>query len=245
MGALTFDCYTTRCKDRDRTLRSSPRSLLQPSPCRRVSAWASPLKLLQAHLTDTNRNRRAGSAGSPRTALHHSRARPTVPLWTFLWCAGPRCDARVPQLPKSARSRPLLKLLAHPRPCTPSCTYKAARSKPRLLKAVLAQSHISLSSVPPCSRLPPRSRLLSRSKTRSLIAALVLAARLLGSVFAVQCTLLSMAAALLPRGVAIVVSEPILYCCVHVLRRAPWTLLCAHARRLFRACCVTVLPHSE
>lgn len=76
-----------------------------------------------------------------------------------------------PQLPKAARSRPLLKLLAQghalraarARPRAQS----RAHSKPRSLKKPHSLKATSLSSVPR-SRLPPRSK----SKPRSLIAAL-------------------------------------------------------------------------
>lgn len=110
-------------------------ALLQPSPCRRVSVWASPLKLRQAHRTDTNRKRRAGSAGSPRTALHHSRARPTVPL-----ILGLSRGVQVPVVLPEFHSFP--SPLAQDR-CS-SCSRKAVHSEllaqGRALKAALARS---------------------------------------------------------------------------------------------------------
>ena len=48
----------------------APIALLSCNPRLAASVWASPLKLRQAHPTDTNRKRRAGTPGPPRTALH-------------------------------------------------------------------------------------------------------------------------------------------------------------------------------
>ena len=73
IGALAFDCSTTRCMDRNciaTVTRTRCLAFWQPSPCQIVSMWAAPLKVRQTQLT----------ASVKQAHLDHPA--PTAPLAT-------------------------------------------------------------------------------------------------------------------------------------------------------------------
>ena len=142
--------------------------------CPSVCLWASPLKLQPTHQTDTGTERCAGALRCFRInyiTLHCSRARLTVPLWAFLWCAGPRCCPSSGRHPKAARSGPLAQGRAHAARAGPSSLKSSRLAQRRLAQSCLAQSRIAQRLPRPKLRRskPPRSR--AASLTSRLVVA--------------------------------------------------------------------------
>ena len=140
--------------------------------CPSVCLWASPLKLQPTHQTNTGTERCAGALRCFRInyiTLHCSRARLTVPLWAFLWCAGPRCCPSSGRHPKAARSGPLAQGRAHAARAGPSSLKSSRLAQSRLAQRRLAQSCLAQSRI--TQRLP-RPKLLRSKPPRSRAASL-------------------------------------------------------------------------
>ena len=155
----------------------APIALLSCNPRLAASVWASPLKLRQAHPTDTNRKRRAGTPGPPRTALHRL-CLPDSATFDFLLqvslCLLARGRSLSRPFPlKAARSKTQVR-----------CAWARSSTKPPpLARASAARSYRRLSSScrhslvpqPPlarsCSRslVQPLARAAARSCSRSLV----------------------------------------------------------------------------
>ena len=161
----------------------APIALLSCNPRLAASVWASPLKLRQAHPTDTNRKRRAGTPGPPRTALHRlclpdsatfdfllqvslcllargrSLSRP-FPLKaarskTQVRCAWARSSTKPPPLARASTARSYRRL-----------SYQAAATRSFRSRSLVPQPPLARS----CSRslVQPLARAAARSCSRSL-----------------------------------------------------------------------------
>ena len=142
--------------------------MLSCNPRLAASVWASPLKLRQAHPTDTNRKRRAGTPGPPRTALHRL-CLPDSATFDFLLqvslCLLARGRSLSRPFPlKAARSKTQVR-----------CAWARSSTKPPpLARASAARSYRRLSSSCRHSLVPQPP--LARSCSRSLVQPLARAA---------------------------------------------------------------------
>ena len=159
----------------------APIALLSCNPRLAASVWASPLKLRQAHPTDTNRKRRAGTPGPPRTALHRL-CLPDSATFDFLLqvslCLLARGRSLSRPFPlKAARSKTQVRC-AWARSSTkplPLARASAARSYRRLSSSCrhsLVPQPLARAAAATCSLVQPLARAAARSLARAAAATL-------------------------------------------------------------------------